>query len=132
MGTHNIQHCIQRMGNKAAGSTVNWSTLVTTLSANSDEPSAGASTATAAELIERLSIELPISDDEKVSESALEEQLDAYLAKLSDAELQALFLRFGVNADFAANASRESKVSALRRIASLDFWRTHWEAHPLR
>ena len=116
------------MGNQVSGSTVNWSTLAASTDKKACDPS------TAAELIERLGIDLPSSDDEKVNaiaDSALDEQLDAYLVKLSDEEQKPLFLRFGVNPEFEANASPQSKLSALRLIASKDYWRHEWQHHPL-
>ena len=52
--------------------------------------------------------------------------------KLPDDELTKLFLRFGVNPDFDDKTTKQDKISALKSIASKDFWRVNWKLHPLQ
>eukprot|EP01083_Nonionella_stella_P063341 164597_1 len=109
------------MGNQVVSTTVNWSAL--------SESSEKCEISDAKDILTRLNIDFPeVDNEEKANDMA--QYLDQYLNKLSDDDLQALFLRFGVNPDFDDTTDKETKTSALVLIASNDYWRNNWQLHP--
>ena len=110
------------MGNDVASSTINWTDLSRACEKCeiSDD----------ADILARLNMQMHASESKDNDEQkANDESID--LEALSDDDLNRLFFRFGVNPDFDDKASKTDKISALKLIASKNFWRINWKLHPL-
>eukprot|EP01084_Bolivina_argentea_P030260 56098_1 len=123
------------MGNQPATATIKWSELCS--KAKQCEVSS------AKDILIRLNIDFPESDNKENKDNNDEKQdnkynndfekyLDDYLDTLSDEGLTKLFVRFGVEPDFAETTNKSDKIQALMLISSATYWQNNWTLHPLQ
>ena len=125
------------MGNEASVTTVNWSQL-----SKSGEK---CDISNAKDILIRLNIDYPDSDNKNNNDdnddnknennnednNEMQKYLDEYLKKLSDDDLNKLFVKFGVNPDFDDKCDQKTKIEALKLISSKNYWRKNYKLHPL-